>query len=172
MLDFHTQARQLSLKTYQENLLHLGLPDSSEFREKMLVMAQGDQVRAFLLYVRERPVAYLYCPVREGILSYDLLGYDPEFRALSPVTVLQYLAFEQLFQEKQFRAFDFEEGEGQHKRQFATQRIECCNLLVFRPGLKSLTYIFVNQLLVKITSGTLWLLDAVSLRGRVRRLLR
>ena len=52
------------------------------------------------------------------------------------------------------------------------KKIECCNLLVFRPGLKSLTYIFVNQLLVKITSGTLWLLDAVSLRGRVRRLLR
>ena len=170
--EFHTQARELSKRTYQEHLLDHGLPDTPEFKQKMIALAEKDQVRAYILYMQGGPAVYLYCPVRDGILYYDILGYDPEYRALSPGTVLQYLAFEQLFAEKQFRAFDFEEGEGQHKRQFATRRVDCCNLFVFQRSLKARIYIFLNYLFTRMTAGTLWLLDKTGLRQRVRRSIR
>jgi CelD/BcsL family acetyltransferase involved in cellulose biosynthesis len=172
MADFHAQARQLSMRTYQETLLDHGLPDSPEFRQKMIALAEKDQVRAYILYFNGNAVAYLYCPASDGILRYDLLGYDPEFRTHSPGTVLQYLVFEQLFAEKRFRAFDFEEGEGQHKRQFATRSVDCCNLFVFRPSVKSLTYISMDFLFRKITSATLYVLEKTGLRRRVRQFIR
>jgi CelD/BcsL family acetyltransferase involved in cellulose biosynthesis len=172
LLDFHAQARQLSARTYQETLLDHGLPDTPEFEKRMVALAEEDQVRAYILYFNGNAVAYLYCPASDGILRYDLLGYDPDFRAHSPGTVLQYLAFEQLFAEKRFRAFDFEEGEGQHKRQFATRSVECCNLFVFRPSLKSIAYISLAYLFTRMTSATLFVLDKTGLRRRVRQLIR
>ncbi|HZQ42092.1 MAG TPA: GNAT family N-acetyltransferase [Acidobacteriaceae bacterium] len=172
LLEFHAQAREISKLTYQENLLDHGLPDTPEFKQKMIALAEKDQVRAYILYMQGNPAAYLYCPVRDSILYYDLLGYDPEYRTLSAGTVLQYLAFEQLFSEKQFRAFDFEEGEGQHKRQFATRRVDCCSLFVFKRSLKARIYISLNYLFARMTAGTLWFLDKTGLRQRVRQSLR
>ncbi len=172
MKDFHVQARELSKRTYQETLLDHGLPDTPEFISGMVAMAEGNQVRAYILYSNNNAVAYLYCPAREGILYYDMLGYDPDFRALSPGTVLQYLAFEQLFDEKIFRTFDFEEGEGQHKSQFATRSIECYNLFVFRPSLKSVAYITFDYLFRRITKAVLYLAEKTGLRRRMRRFIR
>lgn len=172
LLDFHAQARPLSMRTYQETLLDHGLPDSPDFKRKMIALAENDQVRAYILYFQQKPVAYLYCPAEQGILYYDLLGFDPEFRNWSPGTVLQYLAFEQIFAERKFQVYDFEEGEGQHKRQFATRRIDCCNLYVFRPCVKAVIYIFLDFVFIRTTSAALYLLDKSGLRRRVRQLLR
>jgi CelD/BcsL family acetyltransferase involved in cellulose biosynthesis len=37
-----------------------------------------------------------------------------------------------LFAESGLKRFDFTEGDGQHKRQFATGGVECCDLLLLR----------------------------------------
>ena len=42
---------------------------------------------------------------------------------MSPGTVLQYLALESIFDEKVNSYFDFGEGEGDHKKMFATNFI-------------------------------------------------
>ena len=39
----------------------------------------------------------------------------------------------QLMAERAFALFDFTEGEGQHKRQFATGGIDCVDLMLVRP---------------------------------------
>jgi CelD/BcsL family acetyltransferase involved in cellulose biosynthesis len=49
--------------------------------------------------------------------------------------VLQLEAMQDLFGEARFAAFDFTEGEGQHKRQFATGGVACVDVLLLRPGL-------------------------------------
>jgi len=169
---FHALARELSKRTYQERLLGHGLPEGPEFEQRMLDLAQKDEVRAYSLHLGENAVAYLYCPARDGILYYDFLGYDPAQSSLSPGAVLQYLAFETLFAEKKFRLFDFEEGEGQHKRQFSTSCIQCSSLMVFRPSLKSLMYIVTDYSLNRSTSLALRLLDKLNLRTRARKILR
>jgi CelD/BcsL family acetyltransferase involved in cellulose biosynthesis len=111
--EFHPLARTVSAKTYQDRLLKKGLPDTPEFRAEMFELALRDSVRAFLLLVDLEPIAYLYSPANGSVLFFEHLGYDANYSNRSPGTVLQYLAFEELFQEKRFEIFDFEEGEGQ-----------------------------------------------------------
>lgn len=172
LTEFHALARELSRRTYQEKLLGNGLPETVEFKAKMLSLAGHDNLRAYTLSAYGKVLAYLYCPARNGVLYYDFLGFDPEYSNLSPGAVLQVLAFESLFSEKRFRLFDFEEGEGQHKRQFATQCVQCTKLLVFKPGAKAITYIACNWIFEQGTALTLKLMDKLQVRRAIRKMLR
>ncbi|MBX3566168.1 MAG: GNAT family N-acetyltransferase [Sphingomonas sp.] len=133
--EFHDVARRISLRTYQERLLGSGLPDSPEFLREMVAMSAQDRVRAWLLYIAGEPAAYLYCPIVGDNVIYAHVGHDPAFNDLSPGAVLQLEAMRDLFDENRFARFDFTEGEGQHKRQFATGGVPCIDLLLLRPSL-------------------------------------
>lgn len=126
---FHTLARALSRKTYQERLLDAGLPDEAEPLSRL---AARDSVRVFLLFVDGAPAAYLCAPAEGDTLIYAWLGYDPAFAQHSPGAVLQLEAMRALMGERRFARFDFTEGDGQHKRQFATDAVECVDLLLLR----------------------------------------
>ena len=131
--DFHEIARQLALGTYQERLMGAGLPDTPDFVQRMYAMAAEGRVRAWLLHVGGEPAAYLYCPIHAGTVIYEFVGHDPRFNDLSVGAVLQVEALRDLFADPACRRFDFTEGDGQHKRQFATGGVECCDLLLLRP---------------------------------------
>jgi len=131
---FHSLARTVSATTYQERLLESGLPDGEAALQGFETLAAADRVRAWLLFVEGRPIAYLCCTAQGGTLRYDHVGHDPAENALSPGAVLQVEAMRQLFDDR-FAWFDFTEGEGQHKRQFATAGTSCVDLLLLRPTL-------------------------------------
>ncbi|MBC7985743.1 MAG: GNAT family N-acetyltransferase [Sphingomonadaceae bacterium] len=129
---FHDLAISLSRMTYQERLLDAGLPEGEAARAQMVHLTTHDRVRAFLLFAEGAPIAYLYCPAEGDTLIYAHLGYDPAFAAHSPGAVLQFEAMRALVEEGRFARFDFTEGDGQHKRQFATGAVECVDLLLLR----------------------------------------
>lgn len=131
--EFYRIARPLSARTYQERLLGAGLPEGGAALAEMRGLAHADSVRAWILFLNGAPAAFLYAPARGDDLVYAYHGYDPVHADLSPGTVLQFEAMRQLFDEARFRRFDFTEGDGRHKRQFATGRIECADLLLLRP---------------------------------------
>ena len=170
--EFLPLAREVAKKTYQEKLLDAGIPESERFVREMQSLAAQDQVRAYILFDRERPVSYLYCPADEGTLIYAYLGYDPDYMKLSVGTVLQWLAVEQLFGEGRFRYFDFTEGESDHKRLFATHELLCANVLFLRNTLK-------NRILAhshwRTGRFSAWLgdtLDRFGIKAKVKRFLR
>nr|WP_315380952.1 GNAT family N-acetyltransferase [uncultured Sphingomonas sp.] len=132
MADFHPLARALSARTYQERLLGAGLPEDLADLQRL---AAADAVRAWLLLLEDRPVAYLCCPAVGDTLLYAHVGHDPDFAALSPGAVLQLAALRDLFAEGRFAWFDFTEGEGQHKRQMASGGVACVDLVLLRPTL-------------------------------------
>jgi len=131
MPEFHRLARTVSALTYQERLLDAGLPADKGFAERLEELARADDVRAYVLFMQGKPIAYLCCPALNGVLLYSYLGYDPSYAGLSPGTVLQYLAFESLFAEQRFRAFDFTEGQGEHKQFFGTDATLCADICYF-----------------------------------------
>ncbi|PCD02584.1 GNAT family N-acetyltransferase [Sphingomonas spermidinifaciens] len=130
---FHALARPLAAGTYQEKLLGMGLPGNAAWVEAMLRAAAADRARGWLLCIGGRAVAYLYCPVERGTVVYEFVGHDERFDALSPGTVLMAEALKDLMDEGRHARFDFTEGEGQHKRQFATGHVEACDLFLLRP---------------------------------------
>ncbi|WP_288937215.1 GNAT family N-acetyltransferase [uncultured Sphingomonas sp.] len=131
---FHPLARAISARTYQERLLDAGLPDDSRRVATLRAAAARDELRAWLLLIAGKPVAYLCCTAQGSALRYDHVGHDPAYGELSPGTVLHAAAMAALFEDR-FRWFDFTEGEGQHKRLLATNGIACVDLLVLRPTL-------------------------------------
>lgn len=135
LIEFHDVARHISMRTYQERLMGSGLPDDDAFLGRMTTLAASDRVRAWLLYIAGEPAAYLYCPAQGSTLRYEHVGHDPAFNELSPGAVLMFEAMRDLFAEGRFRRFDFTEGEGQHKRQFATGGVPCVDILLLRPSL-------------------------------------
>ncbi len=172
LLEFYRLAREVSRKTYQEKLLDAGLPDDPDFERRMLAAAEQESVRAYLLFHAGAAVAYLYLPISDGIVRYQFLGYDPALREHSPGTVLQFHALERLFAEEPLRLFDFLEGEGQHKRLFATRTTRCADLYYFRRGLKNRVLVGLHASFDTLSTWIAKILERYKLKARVKRLLR
>jgi CelD/BcsL family acetyltransferase involved in cellulose biosynthesis len=170
--EFHRMARAVSARTYQEKLLDAGMPDDAEFLEQLKEMAKTDSVRCYILSMKGRPIAYLCCPVVNGVLLYSYLGYDPESAELSPGTVLQYLVFESLFKEKAFRAFDFTEGQGEHKRFFGTHETRCADVFYFRRSASAYFWVQLHRGVNALSGLAGRALERMGLKARVKRLIR
>ncbi len=173
MEEFHRLAREVSKRTYQENLLQEGLPDGEEFLRELQAMAERDSVRGYLLFLEGRPVAYIYCPGQGDILYQGILGYNPEFQQWSPGMVLNYLSLESMFSEnKRFRMLDFSEGEYEYKKQLSTGSARCAEIYYFRPTFRNLILIGFHHGWVSSVKLALRALDYLKLKDRVKKLLR
>jgi hypothetical protein len=170
--DFFAIAAPVSENTYQERLLNAGLPTNEEFIRQAEQLADEDRFRGYTLKFQGKPVAYLFSRIKDGIVFYDYLGHLPEYSNLSPGSVLQYLAFRNLFAEQRFTFFDFGKGEGQHKRQFGNVESECVDIYFFKPTLKARIYLALRSFTESLTKTGLSLLDATGMRTFVRRYLR
>jgi len=169
---FFQLARTVSKLTYQEKLLDAGLPDTPAFMEQARVLASSQQLRAYVLFDGERPVSYLYCPVRDGVAIYSYLGYDPAYMHLSVGTVLQWLVLEQIFKEGDLRYFDFTEGQSDHKRLFATHQRQCAHMFLIRPTLRNTAILRGHALMGRFSGWTGQMLDRYGVKAKVRRLIR
>lgn len=162
----------VSERTYQARLLDCGLPTEPEFRESALDLAREGLAYGFMLFADTRPVAYVFSQRRGGVVSYDYVGHDPEFNALSPGTVLQYQLLEYLFADPEARVFDFTEGEGPHKALFATGQRLCAKSLFFPRTFHTGLLVRCHLLLGKLNGFIDVLADRLALRQRIRRLIR
>ena len=169
---FHDIARRIALRTYQEKLLGEGLSATPEFIRGMLTAAAADRVRAWLLFIAGEPAAYLYCPAHGDNLVYEYVGHDPAFNDLSPGAVLQVEAFRDLFDEGKFARFDFTEGDGQHKRQYATAGVPCVDVLLLRPSLTNRVTTAALGGFNRTVAGGKALVDAIGLEKLSKKLRR
>jgi Acetyltransferase (GNAT) domain len=74
---------QISKKTYQR-ALGTGFTNSPEIQEQYRVAARTGTLRACLLYIRERPCAFLIGRQYKFTFFAEYTGYDPEFAKYSP----------------------------------------------------------------------------------------
>ncbi len=170
--EFHTIAKELSTRTYQERLLKAGLPTDAAFIARLRQQAESGALRAYLLFHEGRPVSYLYCPVEAGTAVYEHLGFDPEYAKWSPGFVLQWLVLERLFADSAVEFFDFTQGEGEQKRFFATGSIRCADVYVLQDRFKIRLMIYGHAWLASLSSGLGTALDAIGLKSRIKRILR
>jgi hypothetical protein len=169
---FFDAALPLSDQTYQARLLDAGLPDAPAFRAEAHKLAEADDVRAYILFLGGRAVAYLYLPVVDDVLIYAYLGYDQAFAQLSPGTVLQMHALEQLFAEQRFRYFDFTEGDGAHKALFGTGQAQCATVFLLKPTLANRALLAGQTSFNAAVEGTGAWLDRIGVKAKIKKLLR
>lgn len=169
---FFAAALPLSGQTYQARLLDAGLPDDPGFRQEAQVLAEADNLRAYILFHNGQAIAYLYLPVVKDVLIYAYLGYDQASASLSPGTVLQMQALEQLFAEHRFRYFDFTEGDGAHKALFGTGQARCATVFLLKPTIANRALLAGHQGFNTAVEGTGAWLDRIGAKARIRKLLR
>jgi len=172
MREFFQHARTISKLTYQERLHNVGIPDSEAFMSWAERCAANDLIRAYVLFDRERPVSYLFCPVENDVLTYHYLGYDPDYMQHSVGSILQWSALEELFQEGRFRYFDFTEGMSDHKRLFATHQRPCANVFFVKRTVRNTMVIYSHLFISKGSTGIGEQLDRLGFKTRIRKFLR
>ncbi len=172
LMEFHHIARGISKNTYQEKLFDAGIPSSQTFIENMTNLAQQNNVRAYILFLNKKPIAYLYCPIEQGVVVYGFLGFMPEYAKHSPGTVLQLLVLKQLFSDREYKYFDFTEGDGAHKRLFSTASIKCANILCLPVSISSTFWLRTHQSLTEVSKFLDWCLAKANIKGTLKKMLR
>jgi GNAT acetyltransferase-like protein len=132
---FRPLAIELSARTYQTTVLGSGLPATDDFWRRAREAAKREEIRAYLLFLAERPVAFIYCAVERGIIEQRYIGFDPDYRDHAPGVVLLYCTLESLFGAGVDRMYDFTEGENLQKQQFGTKHVYCADIYFFRNSL-------------------------------------
>ncbi len=173
MAEWHKLAREVSAKTYQETLLKRGLPESDRFVSEITEQAATGLFRGYLLFENETPIAYLACPITEGgALIYDFVGHDPEYKKLSPGTVLLYAVLERAFGDDSLCMFDFTEGDGAHKERFATHQTACADVWFFAPTPKNVAMVVAHAAIDQAQSLSIAALDRIGLKERIKKFVR
>ena len=169
---FLSRAKQISARTYQTTMLGVGLPASQEFHQSTLEGARSGGVRGYLLSYKQQPAAFAYCECKDPTLLYSIIGYDPQFAALSPGTVLLYYIVRHLFDEHRFQWLDFGIGESQYKSTFGTDFRTCGDVYLFPLGPRGLAIALSHWALDSSSALLGKLLESIGVKARVRKWLR
>ncbi|MEY3121915.1 MAG: hypothetical protein RI993_740 [Pseudomonadota bacterium] len=169
---FHQLGLEVSRKTYQERLLDCGLPAEQSFLDKIIELAKEDNAHGYILFHQKKPVAYIFCPIQEGVALYEYVGHDPDYQQWSPGTLLQYFALQRLFATGNVKIFDFTEGEGAHKAFFSTHSQYCADIYYFRQTLKNSARVRLHAGCDNLSKRIVQLLDFLKIKSVVKKLLR
>jgi len=173
MQTFVEHASIVSAKTYQARLFNRGIPTDGGFLLRVLKLAEHGLVRGYILYCAGRPVAYTYVPlISEGVVLYDYNGYDPDFSKLSPGTVMQYKIIEDLCADPNITIYDLCVGDDEHKALFATDFMDCADVIVLRSSLRNTLLVLAHLGLTSASSWTGTVLKCVNLKRLVKRFIR
>lgn len=170
--EFHSLALKISEKSYQEKLLDCGLPAGDEFLNEMINLAEQELARGYILFHFEKPIAYIFCPIKNNIVFYEYVGHDPDFQKWSPGTMLQYFALKNLFEAEKLRLFDFTEGEGSHKDFFSTNKKICADIYYFRRTFRNFLLVFLHIGISSISTNIVKILERLGLKKMIKKLFR
>ncbi len=169
---FYPLASDISQRTYQHRLLSAGLPQTGSFEAEMCERANAGTMRGYLLYIRDRPIAYAYATTAGDFLRFRHIGYERDFARLSPGIVLIHEALRSAIDEKRFVLVDFGAGEAQYKRSLATGSLECATVFVFRDKVGPLAMALTHQACVGFSDACVSVLDRAGVKERVKNYLR
>lgn len=123
--EFLPLAQQVSDKTYQRNLLGLGIRDNAETRRILTIAAGNGWFQSYLLVCNQQPVAFQLGYVYDGTYYAEHTGYDPAWGDKSIGTVVQIYRIRDLITNKRITQLDFLYGDNERKRSLSNKyRIE------------------------------------------------
>lgn len=168
MAAFYPLAREVSEKTYQEKAVDAGLPDNDHFYARMMEMAGQRCCCGSILFVRDKPISFLYCEQENLRMIAKYGGFDPDYAKLSPGTAHLCHFLEKLFDLGDCRFFDFGPGKSEYKEFFATHCMPCADVLILEKNLRNWIIIGVHKTLALLTNVILRAVDFVRLRQCLR----
>ncbi len=142
--EFLEAAHVISQRTWQSDRLGLRIRNNETESHLFTFLTTQRALRSYLLFVNDKPVAFLIGTQFKGLFSYEEVGYDRDFAERSPGQVLLLHVLDDLLNDDPPRVFDFGGGDADYKRLFATKTSTSGNVWLVPPGLRPqacLTYL-------------------------------
>jgi SAM-dependent methyltransferase len=121
--EFRRHAIAVSRVSYQSKI-GWGFPESEEYKIHLISEATKGRLRGYILMAAGKPISYGMCRTEADIITYLIIGYDPEYRQFSPGIILLLRIVEALFAEHRFRLFDLGGHAADYKAFHATGSID------------------------------------------------
>jgi len=131
---------EIARKTYQRGL-GVGFADNARVRSRLALGAKKGWLRAYVLYLGGRPAAFWIGMLYRRTFVGEFLGFDPEFRSLSPGMFLMMKVLETLCDRAAgdvVDRVDFGLGDAEYKRVLADKAWQEASVYIFSPNCKGL----------------------------------
>ncbi|HJS69833.1 MAG TPA: GNAT family N-acetyltransferase [Gaiellaceae bacterium] len=117
------ESKVIHRETYQ-HVLGVGFSDETVQRRLAELTADRGWFRGYMLYLRDKPVAFWHGNVYRGSFGVMSTGFDPAFAEDRPGTYLLMRAVEDLSGEGSAKVMDFGFGDADYKRHFGDGFVE------------------------------------------------
>lgn len=167
-------AEEIGKKTYQRGL-GVGFCDDSRVRSRLGLGAERGWLRAYVLYLGERPCAFWIGMLYVGTFVSEYLGYDPEFRQFSPGMVLVIKVIEGFCKEVEgdiVRELDFGLGHAEYKGLLCSKSWQEAVVHVFSPTPKGLMLKSMRTVTALVNGTARRLLISTKVFQRIKRVWR
>jgi Acetyltransferase (GNAT) domain len=134
-------AEQIAGKTYQRGL-GAGFANTPEVRRRLELAVRKGWLRAYVLYVGDRPYSFWIGMLYHKAFVSEYLGYDPEFRKLSPGMFLIMRVIEGFCQRANgdtVAELDFGLGHAEYKGALCSKSWQEAPVYIFSPTLKGMS---------------------------------
>lgn len=172
MAEFFDHARAISMTTFHEKKLGLGLPGTQDFCEEITGLAGKGLCYGSLLFLDGEPISYIYCDMRGRRCEPIYRGFNPEHRRLSPGFVHHVLLIEESFHRSDCDYFDFGLTAFQYKEQLSTDRADCENVLVLSKTIRHRAAILLHRTMTQTTDWVNRQIEIIGIKARLRQWLR
>ncbi|GAA0369680.1 hypothetical protein GCM10009092_37430 [Bowmanella denitrificans] len=170
---FLDYAISISMKTYQWNLLGLGLRDRNGLRHTLQKWNRLGGLRSYILLCDGIPVAFMLGHIYHSCYYYIDVGYDPDWGQYSVGSVLQLHVIEQLYGLSSVpKTFDFSVGYGEHKARFGNHQQEEVNMLLMPATMRNRIFVWLYSSLEWWSDSIISLLDRLGVKKRLKKLIR
>lgn len=141
------QCWEISRKTWKHQIgSSIAADEARQAFYRDIAFANVDWIVLGLLYLNDKPVAFEYDLLYQGVLYNLKLGFDEAAKELSPGYVLRIALLEWAFNNG-VEVFDFMGAEADYKNQFSTDVLEHENLMIYkRATLPMVVYWYNSQL--------------------------
>jgi hypothetical protein len=171
--EFVDDAMGISKKTYQWQLLGLGLRNRENLKDSFRFMAERGWLRCYILYCKNAPVAFMVGYQYANCFFYIDVGYDPDWAKFSVGSVLQLEVMEDLYRRDNTPTlFDFSTGYGPHKSRFGKEFREEVNMLLLPNTLGNRMLAVAFRGVDDILDATSRSLDKIGLKPSVKKAMR
>lgn len=156
--------------TYQRGL-GVGFMDSPELRQRLMLEATNGRLRAYILYVNDRPCAFWLGYTYHGTLYVDCTGYDSSLRKYSPGKFLLTQMLEDSCREN-LKEIDFGYGEEWYKEHFGNCQWHVVVTYLFAPTLKGVSLHIIRAMTIIVNRMVSWSLRCTGLFPKIKKVWR